>query len=99
MGLGSKIENLKVMSGAGLPVPKFETFSFDELVPDKSKIRHTLAWSVSKSTAEKSALLKSAVRESVCAVRDLKLDGEFFSVRSSSGVEDSADNRDRKSVV
>ena len=92
MSLGSKIENLKIMSGAGLPVPHFETFSFDELVPDKSKIKHTLAWSVGKSTAEKSALLKSAVKESICAVRDLKLDGELFSVRSSSCVEDSSDN-------
>ncbi len=92
MGLGSKIENLKVMSGAGLPVPQFETFSFDELVPDKSKIKHTLAWAVGKSTAEKSALLKAAVKESVCDIRDLKLEGELFSVRSSSCVEDSSDN-------
>ncbi len=92
MSLGSKIENLKVMSGAGLPVPRFETFSFDELVPDRSKIKHTLAWSAGKSSAEKSVLLKAAVKESVCIPEKIKLEGELFSVRSSSCVEDSSDN-------
>lgn len=92
MSLGSKIENLKIMSAVGLQVPQFETFSFNELVHDKSKIKAALSCTENKSTAEKSALLKAAVRESVRVEKEIKLDGELFSVRSSSCVEDSSDN-------
>lgn len=63
MTLGSKIENLKIMRNAGLPVPEFETFSFDELVPSKERIEAAVRAAQGKSAAEKSALLKAAVRE------------------------------------
>ncbi len=92
MKLGSKIENLKIMRNAGLPVPEFETFSFDELVPSKEKIRAAMKVTQGKSVAEKSALLKAAVAESVAVPRKIALEGELFSVRSSSSAEDSADN-------
>ena len=92
MTLGSKIENLKIMKKAGLPVPEFETFSFDELVPSKLKIKAALMNSKGKSVQEKSRLLKAAIRESVVINRTPKLKGELFSVRSSSCVEDSAEN-------
>lgn len=92
MTLGSKIENLKIMKGAGLPVPDFEVFSFDELVPSKEGIQAALTACKDKTTAEKSSLLKRAVRESVKIDWDISLDGELFSVRSSSSVEDSSDN-------
>ena len=92
MSLGSKIENLKIMKNAGLPVPEFEAFSFDELIADRSKIKQTLILSYGKSIAEKSAMLKAAVRECVCVNRKVSLEGELFSVRSSSCVEDSSEN-------
>ena len=92
MTLGSKIGNLIIMKNAGLPVPEFETFSFDELVPSKAKINAALKKAKGKSAEEKSRILKAAVRESVEIRRDAKIKGELFSVRSSSCVEDSADN-------
>ncbi len=92
MTLGSKIENLKVLKNAGLPVPEFETFSFDELVPSKEKIEAAMKASQGKSAAEKSFILKAAVAESVTVPREITLRGELFSVRSSSSAEDSADN-------
>ncbi len=92
MTLGSKIENLKIMKNVGLPVPEFEAFSFDELVPSKEKIDAALIATQGKSAAEKSRLLKAAVRECVTVPREISLDGNLFSVRSSSCVEDSADS-------
>lgn len=92
MTLGSKIENLKIMKNAGLPVPDFETFSFDELVVSKDKIDAAMKAASGKSAEEKSGLLKAAVRESVAVPREIVLNGELFSVRSSSCVEDSADS-------
>lgn len=92
MTLGSKIENLRIMKNAGLPVPEFETFSFDELVKSKADIEAALKKSKGKSVAEKSRMLKDAVRASVEIPRQIRLEGSLFSVRSSSCVEDSADN-------
>lgn len=92
MTLGSKIENLTIMKNAGLPVPEFETFSFDELIESKAKIEAAMKAAEGKSVAEKSRLLKDAVRASVSSQRDIKLKGDMFSVRSSSCVEDSAEN-------
>lgn len=92
MTLGSKIENLTIMKNAGLPVPEFETFSFDELIPSKTKIETALKAGEGKSVAEKSRLLKDAVRVSVISQNEISLKGELFSVRSSSCVEDSAEN-------
>lgn len=92
MTLGSKIENLRIMKNAGLPVPEFETFSFDELVKSKAGIEAALKKSKGKSVAEKSRMLKDAVRASVEIPRQIRLEGSLFSVRSSSCVEDSADN-------
>lgn len=92
MTLGSKIENLRIMKNAGLPVPDFETLSFDELIPSKEKIEEALRVCDGKSAAEKSAILKDAVRASADIQWTTKLEGELFSVRSSSCVEDSADN-------
>lgn len=92
MTLGSKIENLKIMKRAGLPVPDFEVFSFDELVPSKERIQAALASCKDKTTAEKSSMLKKVARESVKSNWNISLDGELFSVRSSSSVEDSSDN-------
>lgn len=92
MTLGSKIENLTIMKNAGLPVPEFETFSFDELIGSKKKIDETLKICKGKSVAEKSKILKAAVRASVIRHREIKLKGDLFSVRSSSCVEDSAEN-------
>ncbi len=92
MNLGSKIENLKIMQNAGLPVPEFETFPFDELVPSKHLIEASLLESEGKSAKEKSSILKAAVRKSVVISRNPVLKGELFSVRSSSCVEDSAEN-------
>ncbi len=92
MTLGSKIENLRIMKNAGLPVPEFETFSFDELVRSKAGIETALKKSKGKSVAEKSRMLKDAVRASVEIPRQIRLEGSLFSVRSSSCVEDSADN-------
>lgn len=92
MTLGSKIENLRIMKNAGLPVPEFETFSFDELVKSKADIEAALEKSKGKSVAEKSRMLKDAVRASVEIPRQIRLEGSLFSVRSSSCVEDSVDN-------
>ncbi|MEE1137154.1 MAG: PEP/pyruvate-binding domain-containing protein [Acutalibacteraceae bacterium] len=92
MTLGSKIENLKIMKWAGLSVPDFEVFSFDELVPSKERIQAALKSCKGKTTAEKSSVLKKAVTESVERNWNISLDGELFSVRSSSSVEDSSDN-------
>ena len=92
MTLGSKIENLKIMKNAGLPVPDFEVFSFDELVPSKEKIQAALTACKGRTAAEKSSILKKAVIESVKGDWNISLDGVLFSVRSSSSVEDSSDN-------
>ncbi len=92
MKLGSKIENLAFLKKAGLPVPEFETFSFDELVSSDEKIKKAMAEGKGKAVSEKSRLLKEAVRESVAVSREIFLEGEKFSVRSSSCVEDSAEN-------
>ncbi len=92
MTLGSKIENLKTMKKAGLPVPEFETFSFDELVPSKAIIESALREAEGKSVAEKSRILKEAARLSVITSGKINMKGELFSVRSSSCVEDSSEN-------
>lgn len=92
MTLGSKIENLKVMKKAGVPVPEFETFSFDELIGSKEIIEKALKESKRKPVSEKSRILKAAVRAAVSEYRNIELSGDLFSVRSSSCVEDSAEN-------
>lgn len=92
MTLGSKIENLTIMKNAGLPVPEFETIPFDELIGSKKKIDEAMKACKGKSVSEKSRILKEAVRASVVVHRDIKLKGDLFSVRSSSCVEDSAEN-------
>lgn len=92
MKLGSKIENLKIMKNAGIPVPEFETFSFEELVGSEEEIKKALKACEGKSASEKSMILKEAVKKSVRVKKEIKLEGERFSVRSSSCVEDSAEN-------
>ncbi len=92
MSLGSKIENLKTMKNAGIPVPDFETFSFDELVQNTEIIRKAVESSKGKTVKEKSEILKDAVRQSVRISRETALEGSLFSVRSSSCVEDSSEN-------
>ncbi|MBR3779588.1 MAG: phosphoenolpyruvate synthase [Clostridia bacterium] len=92
MKLGSKIENLKIMKNAGISVPEFETFSFDELVVSEEEIKKALKICEGKSASEKSGILKEAVKKSVRVKKKIKLEGERFSVRSSSCVEDSAEN-------
>ena len=92
MTLGSKIENLKTMKKAGMPVPEFETFSFDELVPSKTIIESALREAQGKSVAEKSRILKEAAKLSVITSGKINMKGELFSVRSSSCVEDSSEN-------
>lgn len=92
MSLGSKIENLKILKNAGLPVPEFEAFSFEELVKSTARVKTALENCNGKSDSEKSKLLKEAVRGCVSINRDITLSGDSFSVRSSSCVEDSADN-------
>lgn len=92
MNLGSKIENLKIMQNAGLPVPEFETFAFDELVPSKHLIEAALIETEGKTVSEKSRILKEAVKKSVIIGEKTVFNGNLFSVRSSSCVEDSAEN-------
>ena len=92
MNLGSKIENLLTLQGAGLPVPEFEAFAFDELICSKSELESAAEKCEGKSLKEKSEIMKSAVRNSKFTFRDINLEGNLFSVRSSSGVEDSAEN-------
>lgn len=92
MTLGSKIENLKKLIEAGISVPAFETFSFDELVGSGEEIRKAVEECKDKSVSEKSRILKETVRKAVKVSREIKLNGEKFSVRSSSCVEDSAEN-------
>ncbi len=92
MSLGSKAENLKIMKAAGLPVPEFEAIEFDRLVVSKAKIEEALKLCGGKSVAEMSRLLKEAVRVSAVKEWETPLEGELFSVRSSSCVEDSIDN-------
>ena len=92
MKLGSKIENLKIMKNAGIPVPEFETFSFEELVGSEEEIKKALKACEGKFASEKSMILKEAVKKSVRVKKEIKLEGERFSVRSSSCVEDSAEN-------
>ena len=92
MSLGSKIENLKTMKNAGIPVPEFETLSFDELVGNTEIIRKAVDNSKGKTIKEKSEMLKNAVRQSVRIDREISLEGSLFSVRSSSCVEDSTEN-------
>ncbi|MBQ8763622.1 MAG: phosphoenolpyruvate synthase [Clostridia bacterium] len=92
MTLGSKIENLTVMRNANLPVPEFEAIPFEELIVSNKKINEALEACKGKTVAEKSRLLKEAVKASVISHRDIKLKGDLFSVRSSSCVEDSSEN-------
>lgn len=92
MTLGSKIENLKTLKNAGISVPEFETFSFDELIGSDKEIRKAVEECKGKSVPEKSRILKEAVRKAVKVNKEIKLAGEKFSVRSSSCVEDSAEN-------
>ncbi len=92
MTLGSKIENLKTLMGAGISVPEFEVFSFEELVSSTAEIQKALKTCEGKSVSEKSDILKSAVKKSVRVNKEIKLGGDRFSVRSSSCVEDSAEN-------
>lgn len=92
MKLGNKIDNLKILTEAGIPVPQFEVIPFEEAVPSTDRIDEALENCKGKSIAEKSRILKAAVRASVISKYEVKLDGEKFSVRSSSCVEDSEDN-------
>ena len=92
MTLGSKIENLKIMKNAGLPVPEFETFSFEELVPSTEIIESAMVSAEGKSVSEKSRILKDAARKSVTTNGKINMKGDLFSVRSSSCVEDSSEN-------
>ncbi len=92
MTLGSKIENLKTLKNAGITVPEFETFSFAELVGSGEEIRKAAEECKDKPVSEKSRILKAAVKKSVKVNRAITLSGEKFSVRSSSCVEDSAEN-------
>ncbi len=92
MTLGSKIENLKTLKNAGISVPEFETFSFDELIGSDKEIRKAVEECKGKSVPEKSRILKEAVRKAVKVNKEIKLAGDNFSVRSSSCVEDSAEN-------
>ena len=92
MTLGSKIENLKTLINAGISVPEFETFSFDELVGSGEEIKKAVEECKGKTVSEKSRILKETVRRAVKVSKEIKIAGENFSVRSSSCVEDSAEN-------
>ncbi len=92
MKLGSKIENLKTLKNAGIAVPEFETFSFDELINSNEEIENAIKKCRDKPVSEKSRILKEAVRKSVRINKEINLSGDRFSVRSSSCVEDSAEN-------
>ena len=86
MKLGSKIENLKTLKSAGINVPEFETFSFEELINSDEEIKKAIGKCKDKPVSEKSRVLKEAVRKSVRINKAINLSGEKFSVRSSSCV-------------
>ena len=73
-------------------MPEFEAFSFEELVASTELIKTALEKCKGKSDEEKSRLLKETVRGCVKVDKEITLSGDSFSVRSSSCVEDSADN-------
>lgn len=80
------------MKDAGIPVPEFQTVLFSDAVKSDEKIKKVLSQYRGKSASEKSAALKTAVREFAEIDIDVGIEGEKFSVRSSSCVEDSAEN-------
>lgn len=90
MQLGSKIENLKRMQAAGLPVPEFTVIPFSALVPDAARLREAIDASGKMSPREQSLYLIAAARL-LCA-RDLPLPDPngLYAVRSSANMEDSA---------
>lgn len=92
METGSKIKNLIIMRDAGIPVPEFETVMFEDAVPSFEKIRKVLSKTKGQPASIRSRALKAAIRESAANDIKISLEGEKFSVRSSSCVEDSAEN-------
>ena len=92
MNLGSKINNLQIMTDAGLPVPQFTAIPFSALVPDASPLHAQMDEVRDLPLAEQSRRLRQTVR-SLLSKELFAPDGDgLYAVRSSCALEDSADH-------
>ena len=92
MHLGSKIENLKTMRAAGLPVPEFTALPFDSLITDTEKLHAEIDTTRYLKSNVRSPLLKAIVREYANPSFEADDKDGLHAVRSSCGVEDGADH-------
>ncbi len=90
MKLGSKIENLKTMRDAGLPVPAFYALPFGELIADTDRFHREIENTLYLKPQPKSRCLKAAVRELVRDDFSLPQAEGRYAVRSSCSAEDSS---------
>ncbi len=92
MHLGSKIENLKTMRAAGLPVPEFTALPFDSIITDTEKLHAEIDTTRYLKSNVRSPLLKAIVREYANLSFEADDKDGLYAVRSSCGVEDGADH-------
>ena len=83
MKLGSKIENLKTMRNAGLPVPAFYALPFAELISDTDRLHREIENTLYLKPQPRSKCLKAAVRELVMDDFTLPEAEGRYAVRSS----------------
>ncbi|MCR5484083.1 MAG: phosphoenolpyruvate synthase [Clostridiales bacterium] len=91
MNLGSKINNLKTMLDAGLPVPHFTAIPFSLLVPDVSPLYEMMDEVRDLPLGDQSRRLRQAVRDLISPTFSLPVGDGQYAVRSSCSLEDSAD--------
>lgn len=90
MKLGSKIENLKTMREAGLPVPEFYALPFGGLISDTERFHKEIDNSLYLKPKPMSRCLKAAVRELVSDDFAVPQKEGRYAVRSSCSAEDSS---------
>lgn len=90
MKLGSKIENLKAMKNAGLPVPEFTFLPFGELIRDVEKLHGEIDSVQYLKPGPKSRCLTAVARSLISDDFPVPSKNVGYAVRSSCSAEDSA---------
>ena len=85
---GSKIENLRKLSDAGLNVPKFFVVEFTDLIDDYDAFNRYFQSQLHRKPADASMALKEYLSKHLTGEPTLKLSDKQYAVRSAANIED-----------
>lgn len=89
---GNKIDNLIILKEKNIRIPDFIIIKYEDVVKDASKFEKILSNSEQDNLHDLSLKLKELFNDEIEIKLNLELDDNFYSVRSSSNIEDGQKN-------